>query len=115
MTRAMANWRRAEPARLLLAHPGNVVGRKMLSGYLMNRDKGLAIVCGLIIADMRAHLDRGAKEKAADALLVLQLLLAKFPSLDTSAIPKFAWSNPSSGHASMQMEMAPLNRSNRLS
>ena len=88
---------------------------KMLSGYLTNRDKGLARVCGLIIADMRAYLDLGAKEKAADALVVLRLLLANFPSLDTSTIPEFAWSNPSSELSSLQLEMAPPKRSDRLS
>jgi len=80
---------------------------RILSGYLANLDKGPAVVCGLIIADLRAYLDLGAKERAASVLVVLRLLLTQFPHLAKDPIPQLRWSHAPASRSHFGAEMVP--------
>jgi hypothetical protein len=51
----------------------------LLSSYLLNLDKGPALVRDMIVADFRAFLDLGALQRAADLLMVLRCFLSDYP------------------------------------
>jgi hypothetical protein len=53
--------------------------RSRLSGYLLNLKWGSATVREMIVADIRAALDLGALNRAADLLVVLRLFLSDHP------------------------------------
>ncbi len=53
--------------------------RSMLIGYLLNLKRGPVAVRDMIIADLRAALDLGAQQRAADLLIVLRLFLSEHP------------------------------------
>ena len=53
--------------------------RARLSGYLLNLKWGQATVREMIVADIRAALDLGALNRAADLLVVLRLFLSDHP------------------------------------
>ncbi|ARN80088.1 hypothetical protein B1812_02210 [Methylocystis bryophila] len=76
-----------ESERLVIGASIRPIHWRMLSSYLANLDKGPAVVCALITADLRTYLDLGATERAASVLIVLRLLLTQFPDLAKSAIP----------------------------
>lgn len=50
--------------------------RSRLSGYLLNLKWGPSTVRELIVADIRAALDLGALDRAADLMVVLRLFLS---------------------------------------
>ena len=50
-----------------------------LTGYLLNLKWGHATVREMIVADIRAALDLGALNRAADLLVVLRLFLSEHP------------------------------------
>ena len=50
-----------------------------LSGYLLNLKWGQATVREMIVADIRAALDLGALNRAADLLVVLRIFLSEYP------------------------------------
>jgi hypothetical protein len=53
--------------------------RARLTGYLLNLKWGQATVREMIVADIRAALDLGALNRAADLLVVLRLFLSDHP------------------------------------
>ena len=53
--------------------------RARLTGYLLNLKWGQATVREMIVADIRAALDLGAINRAADLLIVLRLFLSDHP------------------------------------
>lgn len=53
--------------------------RARLTGYLLNLKWGEATVREMIVADIRAALDLGALNRAADLLVVLRLFLSDHP------------------------------------
>lgn len=53
--------------------------QRLLSSYLLNLDRGATAVRDMIIADLRSFLDVGARQRAADQLLVLRIFLAEYP------------------------------------
>jgi hypothetical protein len=53
--------------------------RARLTGYLLNLKWGQATVREMIVADIRAALDLGALNRAADLLVVLRLFLSEHP------------------------------------
>ncbi len=53
--------------------------RARLTGYLLNLKWGQATVREMIVADIRAALDLGAINRAADLLVVLRLFLSDHP------------------------------------
>ncbi len=55
--------------------------RSMLTGYLLNLKRGPVAVRDMIIADMRAALELGARQRAADLLLVLRLFFSDYPEV----------------------------------
>ncbi len=61
---------------------GTVVSAKhhsLLQSYVLNLWRGAIVVRDLIRTDLRAFIDLGAKERAADLLLVLRLFLSGYP------------------------------------
>ena len=53
--------------------------RARLTGYLLNLKWGQTTVREMIVADIRAALDLGAINRAADLLVVLRLFLSEHP------------------------------------
>ena len=49
----------------------------MLSSYLLNLKRGPVAVRKMIVSDIRAAIDLGASEYAADLVLVLRMFLSK--------------------------------------
>jgi hypothetical protein len=60
----------------------------LLESYLLNLKRGGIAVRNMICADLRAFLDLGAHERAADMLLVLRLFLSKHPAARYEALPR---------------------------
>jgi len=77
-----------ECEKLVIGAPIRPMHRRLLLSYMANLDKGPAAVCALVTADLRTFLDLGAKERAASVLVVLRLLVTRFPHLAKSAIPQ---------------------------
>lgn len=59
--------------------------RLLLSGYLLNSRRGQAAVRDMIVADLRAALDLGARLRAADLLIVLRFFLTDHPEARRNA------------------------------
>ncbi|HTO79511.1 MAG TPA: hypothetical protein VMJ31_07030 [Methylocystis sp.] len=97
-----------ESEKLVIGAPLRPMHWRMLSGYLANLDKGPAVVCGLIIADLRTYLDLGATERAASVLVVLRLLLTRFPYLAKSAIPQSCRLHTSASFSYLGLETGPF-------
>lgn len=51
----------------------------LLSSYLLNLDRGPVAVRDMIVADLRSFLDLGARQRAADLLIVLRSFLYDYP------------------------------------
>ena len=58
----------------------------LLASYLLNRWRGTVEVRNLISADLRSAVDLGARERAADLLLVLRLFSADMPKVTCSEL-----------------------------
>lgn len=101
--RSCATMAESDPGQLLVSARLRPMHWKLRSGYLVNLDKGPAAVCALIIVDLRAFLDLVAKDRAANALVELRLLLSQFPHLVESAIPSY-WSDPSESLSDFGLE-----------
>lgn len=52
---------------------------RLLSSYLANLGRGAIAVRDMIVADLRAYLDLGAMQRAADQLIVLRRFLSSYP------------------------------------
>jgi hypothetical protein len=55
----------------------------LLASYMLNLHRGAATVREMIVSDIRRFLDLGARDRAADALLVLRLF---FSEIDGSCV-----------------------------
>jgi hypothetical protein len=53
--------------------------RALLGGYLLNLERGAATVRDMIVFDYRSVLELGARERAADLLVVLRIFLFEYP------------------------------------
>jgi len=52
---------------------------QLLSSYLLNLERGPAAMRDMIVADFRCFLDLGARQRAADLLIVLRCFLSAYP------------------------------------
>ena len=62
--------------------------RSLLSSYILNLERGPRAVRDMIIADLRRFHDLGARQHAADLLLVLRFFLTDYP--DARSIPEWS-------------------------
>lgn len=67
------------PSEIILGTPLAARHRALLSSYLFNLDRGAIAVRDMIIADLRSFLDLGARQRAADSLMVLRIFLSAYP------------------------------------
>ena len=67
-------------SELLIGRPPSAKHHSLLASYVINLERGGIAVRNMIRADLRAFLDLGARERAADLLLVLRLFLSKYPA-----------------------------------
>lgn len=51
----------------------------LLASYLLNLGRGPVTVRDMIVSDLRSFLDLGAKQRAADLLIVLRIFLSDYP------------------------------------
>lgn len=72
-------------SELLVGPPLSGKHYLLLESYLLNLRRGSIAVRNMICADLRAFLDLGAHERAADMLLVLRLFLSRHPAARYSA------------------------------
>ena len=61
--------------------------QSLLSSYLFNLKRGPAAVRKMIVSDIRAAIDLGASQYAADRLLVLRMFLSKHPEARSQPTP----------------------------
>jgi hypothetical protein len=54
--------------------------KSLLGSYLLNLKRGEKAVCRMIIGDFWLLRELGARERAADALLVLRMFLSEHPN-----------------------------------
>ncbi|TDX63956.1 hypothetical protein EDE12_106101 [Methylosinus sp. sav-2] len=64
---------------------------RTLASYLLNRHRGAAAVRDILIADIRGFVDLGQSRAAADLLVVLTMLLARWPETRRRAPRPLAW------------------------
>lgn len=81
------------PRELVLGVAVSERHHRMLSNYLLNVKRGAAVVCAIIVADMRGYRDLGALQKSADLLIVLRLFLSKHRLEPRAALRRFTWAN----------------------
>jgi hypothetical protein len=67
------------PSEVIVGTTLAVRHHALLSSYLLNLDRGAIAVRDMIVADLRAFLDLGAPQRAADQLLVLRIFLFDHP------------------------------------
>ena len=67
------------PNEMVLGASPSAMHHSLLMSYLLNRERGLKTVCKMIVADIRASLDLGARKRAADLLIVLRRFLFDHP------------------------------------
>jgi hypothetical protein len=68
-----------ESSELLLGATPSERHYSLLASYLLNLQRGVLPVRDMIVADLRAFIDLGARQRAADLLLVLRLFLSAYP------------------------------------
>lgn len=64
---------------------------RTLASYLLNSHRGAAAVRDILIADIRGFVDLGQSRAAADLLVVLSMLLARWPETRRRAPRPLAW------------------------
>lgn len=69
---------------------------RTLASYLLNRHRGAAAVRDILVADIRAFVDLGQSRAAADLMIVLRMLLARWPETRRRAPRLLAWDATSS-------------------
>ena len=67
------------PNELILGVTPSSRHHSLLASYLFNRERSPAALRDMIISDIRSFLDLGAKQRAADLLIVLRLFLSDYP------------------------------------
>lgn len=67
------------PNEIILGPPLTDRHYALLSSYRLNLARGAIAVRDMIIADLRSFLDLGARQRAADLLVVLRLFLSRHP------------------------------------
>ncbi|HXY58493.1 MAG TPA: hypothetical protein VEH76_07920 [Methylocystis sp.] len=67
------------PAELFLCASPSARHKSLLASYRMNLKRGRKAVCDMIVGDLWRFMELGARERAADLLLVLRLFLADCP------------------------------------
>src|ERR1035441_1987792 len=75
-----------DPRELLLGPSPSAKHKTLLDSYLLNRWRGYVVVRERICADLRMAVDLGARERAADLLLVLRMFLTDRPTATCSAL-----------------------------
>jgi hypothetical protein len=56
--------------------------KSLLESYKMNLERGSDAVCDMIIGDVERFIELGARQRAADLLLVLRLFVSGLPKGD---------------------------------
>ena len=64
---------------------------RTLASYLLNRHRGAAAVRDILVADIRAFVDLGQSRAAADLMVVLRMLLVRWPETRRRAPRPLAW------------------------
>ena len=77
--RQCADYAGLAPSEMLLGTPPSNRHLSLLASYLLNLWRGEVAVRKIILADLRAFIDLGALEQAADLLLVLRIFLTRYP------------------------------------
>lgn len=75
-------------SELFIGMPPSAKHHSLLASYLFNLKRGSIAVRNMICADLRASLDLGAHQRAADILLVLRLFLSKYPAARYPALQR---------------------------
>ncbi|MGO9008334.1 MAG: hypothetical protein ACLQIQ_19175 [Beijerinckiaceae bacterium] len=81
-----AEWVGLDPHELLLGPGPSTKHKALLDSYLLNRWRGKDFVREMICANLRTAIDLGARERAADLLLVLRLFLTDRPTTTCSEL-----------------------------
>jgi hypothetical protein len=74
-----ADYADLDPSELLIGVAPSAKHYSLLASYLLNLWRGGVVVRNMIRADLRAFIDLGAQDEAADLLLVLRLFLSGYP------------------------------------
>ncbi|WP_174800280.1 hypothetical protein [Methylosinus sporium] len=64
---------------------------RTLASYLLNSHRGAAAVRDILVADIRGFVDLGQARAAADLMVVLRMLLARWPETRRRAPRPLAW------------------------
>lgn len=64
---------------------------RALAGYLLNHHRGVAAIRDILVADIRAYVDLGQSRAAVDLMVVLKMLLARWPEARWRAPRSLAW------------------------
>jgi hypothetical protein len=64
---------------------------RALASYLLNRHRGVGAVRDILVADIRAYVDLGQAHAAVDLMVVLKMLLARWPEARRRAQRPLAW------------------------
>lgn len=64
---------------------------RKLAAYLLNLSRGAEAVRDILVADIRGYADLGQPNVAADLMVVLRLLLARWPEARRGTGPALAW------------------------
>ncbi len=67
------------PSEMILGANPSAAHHSLLSSYVLNLGRGPKAVCKMIVADIRASLDLGASNRAAELLIVLRRFLSDHP------------------------------------
>ena len=73
---------------------------RLLASYLYCLGKGPAKVREMILADLRRFLDLGARDHAADLLIVLRRFLREHPAIPDVSFPQGVLTSPANSEAS---------------
>jgi hypothetical protein len=67
------------PNEMILGVTPSSRHHSLFASYLLNGERSPAAIRDMIICDLRSFLELGAKQRAADLLIVLRLLLSDYP------------------------------------
>ncbi len=66
------------PNEMILGVTPSSRHHSLFASYLLNKERSPAAIRDMIISDLRSFLDLGAKQRAADLLIVLRLFLSDY-------------------------------------